>query len=578
MLTPKQSIQKMQGYCVPLYENSWDIKIDSNENNYGPSPKVINSLLECNQKNISFYPFYGELTQKIANYYNFNINNIKVTNGADEAIQSIIQTYIEPEDVLLTLDISFEMPNIYTQIQGGNIVKIPFEKKWNFPITNFLKELKNNNKIKVIYLASPNNPTGNIINENDLAEILKLSKNKAVIIDETYANYAGITYKDYVKKYDNVFIVRSFSKDFALAGLRLGCIISHEQNIDILKKVISPFSVNSYAMKAGIAALDDSDYFKTIKIEINKTKEDLKILFESLGFLVYESQANFILIDCKNKAEFIFNKLKNENISVKIFKKGHPLEGHLRITIPTKQGFEKIKSVLKIKPALVFDMDGVLIDARNSYRKAIEKTVEKYSGEKPDSNEIQSVKNLGGMNNDWDLTKYLLEKRGINIKYEEIVNTFQEIYWNDGNGLINNENILFDRDLFVKLSKDYNLSIFTGRLKKEAFFALKKFDVENIFLTIITTDDIPENKTKPDPYGLIKTKELIIASDYYYFGDTPDDIKSAKSAGYIAVGVLPPQDKSQALEKILKNTGADFVINSINELGKILEKKNEAVC
>ncbi len=575
MLKPKKSVEKMNGYFVPMYEKHWDIKIDSNENNYGASPKVIEAIRNSDVSDISFYPFYGELSQKIADYRNCSIDNIKVTNGADEAIQGIVQTYLETDDALLTLDISFDMPVIYTQIQGGDVIKVPFENKWQFPIDNFIKELKNK-KIKIVYLASPNNPTGSVIEEKDLKKILENSDGKVVIIDETYANYSDTTYQRYIKEYDNVFIVRSFSKDFALAGLRLGYIISSEENIKNLKKVISPFSVNILAAKAGIAALNDTDYFDKVKTEINQTKQELKEFFENRGFNVYPSSANFILVDCGKKAEFIHHKLKKENISVKLFKRETKLGGCLRITIPTKAGFNKIKEALKIKPALVFDMDGVLINAK-SYRETIRKTFEHYSGKTVSLEEIQSVKNGGGMNNDWDLTKYLLDKEGINISYCDMVETFQKIYWNDGNGLINIETPLFENEIFEKLSQNYNLAIFTGRIRQEAMFAINKFGIADLFCPVITTDDIPQGMGKPNPIGLNIVKDMIIANEYYYFGDTTDDILCAKSAGYKAVGVLPPQDKSENLINLMKSKGAEEVINSVNDINLVLEKKNEAI-
>ena len=577
MLKPKQSVEKMSGYFVPMYENDWEIKIDSNENNYGPSPKVIESLKNCDYKNISFYPFYGELSQKIADYQGFKIDNIKVTNGADESIQAIIQTYLETGDALLTLDISFEMPVIYTQIQGGNVIKIPFEKKWEFPIDNFVKELSNP-KVKVVYLASPNNPTGNLIEEKDIKRILENAQNKVVLIDETYANYSGASYKKYVNEYDNVFIVRSFSKDFALAGMRLGYIISDTENIKNLKKVVSPFSVNAFAMQAGISALSDVQYFENLKQEILISKEELKIFFEELGGKVYTSYANFLLVDFGKKAEFIHNKLQKENIAIKLFKKGSSLDGHLRITIPTKAGVEKIKQALKVKPALVFDMDGVLVDARKSYRVAIEKTYEYFAKKQVTQQEIQDAKNLGGLNNDWDLTQYLLRKSGIEVSYDDIVDVFQKIYWDNGNGVINNEDPLFDRKVFEELSKDYNLSIFTGRLRAEAMFALEKFNAGDLFFPILTTDDIPQGMGKPNPYGLNLTKEMTIASSYTYFGDTSDDILAAKAANYDAVGVLPPQDKSQDLIESLKSKGAQATLNTVNDIKTILEQKHETMC
>lgn len=577
MIKPRKSVENMNGYFVPLYERSWDLKIDSNENNYGPSPKVLEAIKNCNISDISYYPYYGELSEKIAIYQGFSIDNIKVTNGADEAIQAVIQTYLEPGEYTLTLDTSFEMPVIYTQIQGGQIIKVPYKEKWVFPVDEFLREL-NNPGIKIIYIASPNNPTGNIIKENDLRKIIERASDKVVIIDETYANYSGSTYKDLVKEYDNVFLIRSFSKDFALAGIRLGYIISNKENINNLRKVVSPFSVNSLAMLAGIEALNDIGYFYSIKKEILDSKKELKMFFETLGAEVYDSEANFLLADFKQKSEFIYNRLIKENIAVKIYKTDGILKNHLRITIPTKEGVKKIKNALKIKPCLVFDMDGVLINAANSYRVTIQKTYENYTGKTVSSDEIQSVKNLGGYNNDWDLTKYLLDKEGLNVSYGEIVDMFQKIYWNNGEGLINNENILFNKAFFEELSKEYNLSIFTGRLRKEAMYALKKFNADSLFFPIITTDDIPHGKGKPDPFGLNLTKEMTISDSYYYFGDTPDDILAAKAAGYTPVGVLPPQDKSEELKQTLQNAGAKFVIDSINNLKSILEQKNEAVC
>ena len=140
MIKPRKSVENMNGYFVPLYERSWDLKIDSNENNYGPSPKVLEAIKNCNISDISYYPYYGELSEKIAIYQGFSIDNIKVTNGADEAIQAVIQTYLEPGEYTLTLDTSFEMPVIYTQIQGGQIIKVPCIEKWVFPVDEFLRE------------------------------------------------------------------------------------------------------------------------------------------------------------------------------------------------------------------------------------------------------------------------------------------------------------------------------------------------------------------------------------------------------------------------------------------------------
>ena len=131
--------------------------------------------------------------------------------------------------------------------------------------------------------------------------------------------------------------------------------------------------------------------------------------------------------------------------------------------------------------------------------------------------------------------------------------------------------------MFKELSKNYNLAIFTGRLRKEAYYALEKNNVKNYFYPIITTDDIPEGKGKPDPYGLNMVKNLSLSDKFTYFGDTIDDMICAENAGYYPIGVLPPQDKSEDLRQRLKNNGAKEVIDSINEINIISEQIHETV-
>ncbi len=569
MIKPKKSVQDMLGYNVPLFEREWDIKIDSNENLYGPSPKVIDAIKNILPDDIFLYPFYGELSRKIAEYVGFELENIKVTNGADEAIASIFQAYLEVGDAVLTVKPSFAMPVIYSQIVGAQLIEVPYDKKWEFPIDAFLSQL-DNKQIKIVHITTPNNPTGESISETNLEKILKKSKDKLVLIDETYGNYCNSNYRKYVNEYSNVFIVKSFSKDFALAGLRLGYIISNKENIDVLKMVVSPFSVNSIAVKAGIAALGDSLYFENIKTEIEKAKHILKMAFESIGATVYPSMANFLCIDAKSKVDFLYSLLKRNNIIVKKFSSPE-MEGLLRVAAPTVEMAKVVSECIKIRPTLVFDMDGVLIDAGTSYRFAIKKTFEYFANKEISYNQIQEIKNMGGLNNDWDLTEYLLKQENITVSKQDIVNKFQSFYWNDGQGAINNEELLIDKVLLEKLAQNYNLAIFTGRPRQEALFALEKNNITNLFFPIITMDDLPEDKQKPHSCGLDSVKSLIVSNCSYYYGDTIDDIACAVSAGFIPVGVLPPQDKSDALSATLSKKGAIIVLNNINDIKKSLE-------
>ncbi len=569
MIKPKKSLENIKAYEVPLFEKDWDVKIDSNENLFGPSSKVLDAIKNVTVKDIQLYPFYGEITQKIAEYVGFETDNIKVTNGADEAIYSIFQTYLDVEDIVLTVKPTFAMPVVYSKILGAELIEVPYSKKWEFPIEAFLKEI-NNPKIKIVHLTTPNNPTGETISEENILKIINSSKDKVILIDETYGNYCNSNYKKFVNEFDNVFIVKSFSKDFALAGLRLGYIISNSENIKTIKSVVSPFSVNGIAVKAGMAALEDVEYFEKIKVEIEKSKKILKSGFEQLGAVVYPSSANFLCVDFKEKASFVHRKLKENDVIVKKFATPE-LEGFLRVTAPKPQDAQKVLDFLKTKKTLAFDMDGVLIDAGKSYRLAIKKTFEFFSNKDISFDKIQQVKNQGGLNNDWDLTEYLLKSEGINIEKKDIIEKFQDFYWDNGKGFINNEDLLIDKQKLEQLSKDYNLAIFTGRPKQEAIFALEKNGILDYFYPIITMDDLPLDKQKPHTLGLEKIKTQVITDSMCYFGDTIDDIICAKNSNTSPIAVLPPQDKSQELTENLVQKGAIIVLDNINEISKALE-------
>lgn len=569
MLKPKKSLENINAYEVPLFERDWGIKIDSNENVFGPSPKVIEAIRNIEERDIKFYPFYGEITKKIAEYVGFGIENVKVTNGADEAIYSVFQTYLDPDDAVLTVKPTFAMPVVYSKILGAQLIEIPYSKKWEFPIDAFLKEL-DNPKIKIVHLTTPNNPTAESISEKNVMKIIENAKDKVVIIDETYGNYCNSNYKKLAKEYDNVFIIKSFSKDFALAGLRLGYIISNSENIRNIKSVVSPFSVNSIAAKAGIAALEDLKYFEDIKVKIEESKNILKLGFEKLGATVYPSSANFLCVDFKDKADFIHKKLIENDVIVKKFNVPE-LKGMLRVAAPRLEDSHFVIESLEKKDTLVFDMDGVLIDAGKSYRLAIKQTFEYFSNKELPLEKIQEVKNQGGLNNDWDLTEYLLKSENIVVNKEEIIDKFQEYYWDNGNGLINNEELLIDKDKIDLLSKEYNLAVFTGRPKQEAVYALERNEIQNYFYPIITMDDLPSDKQKPHTLGIDTIKSKILTNKMFYFGDTIDDMICAKNSDVKPVGVLPPQDKSDELAENLNKNGAIIVLNNINEINKALE-------
>lgn len=560
----KKTIQELKPYPVPLFEEEGYLKLDSNENDFGPSPNVLAALRQVEPSDIQYYPYYGKLIQKLAEFHGVDIENIILTAGADEAISAIFGAFLEYGETVLTVAPSFVMPKIYAKINGLKYKEINYQENWVFPANEFIESI--DETINLVHLTTPNSPTGEVIERTVIEKIVDASGEKAVVIDETYGNYSQISNMDLVNGRDNLFILRSFSKDFALAGLRLGYVISDSKNIKHLRKYLSPYNVSTLTVKAGIAAIEDAKHFEKVYTEMEKSKKFLTEGLKKYGAKVYPSVTNFLCVDFGIKADFINKKFLENKIKVKYFNHAPMLANTFRIAIPKIENAHKVISALNLKPTIVFDIDGVLIDASKSYRVAIQKTYEHYTGKEVSTEKIQAIKNQGGFNNDWDLTEFLLKSQKINVEKEEIVEVFQSFYWNGDTGLIHNEECLVNKEFIAGLAKKYNLAIFTGRLRSEAMFTLEKHGIAEYFHPIITMDDLPVDRQKPHPLGLELIKERIITDEIIYLGDTVDDMISANRAGISAIGILPPQDKSKELVALLKSQNPMVILNQALEL------------
>ena len=181
---------------------------------------------------------------------------------------------------------------------------------------------------------------------------------------------------------------------------------------------------------------------------------------------------------------------------------------------------------------------------------------------------------MGGLNNDWDLTEYLLKEEGIRVPKQAIIDKFQTIYFgHGGDGLIRNESLLISKEELEELSKDFDLAVFTGRPKTEAEFILKYFGIYDLFSPIITMNDVPEDRQKPYPDGILKIVDIVQPSETYYLGDTQDDMLAAKTAEVKGIGILPPQDKSETLKQLMSNHQPVVILENtkdiINYMGAI---------
>ena len=570
MIRPKLSVRKMEKYNPPLEGRRGKLRLDFNENTQGCSPKVIEALKKIDAEEVSSYPEYKKFRKKLADYLDVDDSEILLTNGADEAIKVVTDTFIDKDDEIIIPTPTFSMFKVYASTACARINSILYNKDLSFPTKKVIDKI--NSSTKLVILVNPNNPTGTAINENDIVKILKKAENKntLILIDEAYYQYYSKSAKELIKKYGNLIIIRTFSKEFGLAGLRLGYIISNTEIIRNLKKVISPYSVNSLALVAGSAAIDDTEFVNNYVSEVRRNKQYIVKELNRLGIKTYPTQANFLVANFGEKSNLVYKKLKQKNILIRNVTKYPLLIDCLRITVGTKEQCSRlIKEIRYIirKKVLLFDMDGVLVDVSNSYRLAIRKTSEFFTKEEIEEEEIQRFKEKGGYNNDWDLTEAIILEKNIEIPKQEIIQKFQELL----KGLINNEKWLLSKKVLSELYKSYRLGIVTGRPGKEAYCALKKAGVPEYFDAIVTMDDYLEEKAKPDPFSINLALKQLGNNGAVYLGDSVDDMKAAKDAGIRAIGVLLPNTSSNKLRELLKQNGAEIVLKDINDIIKLLK-------
>ncbi len=572
MLRSRKALEGLTPYPISPTPRAGQICLDMNENPRGPSPLVLKAIKGLKKEDLFSYPDYQKLYFALANYTGQKTENLILTCGGDEAIRIILDAFVEEGENVIVSTPTYSMYNLLLRLRGARIKEIHYEKNLIFPGKKLLEQNKSNPG--AVVLVNPASPTGEEIQEKTIEEVLRVFSNIPVLLDETYHHYSGNSAVNLVKKYPNLFILRTFSKAFSLAGLRLGYVISQKENIKKLHLVNPPYPVSGPAVIAGIAALEDQEFLEK---ETKMAEEEKKFLLQGLSALDLEvrlTKTNFILVNFGENALKIKDRLKEKNIRVRSLEDHKPLQQFLRVSLGTRENHIAFLQALKeiLAPQVIlFDLDGVLVNVNQSYLQAIRETVAFFSQEIPPLEEIIKHKQRGGFNNDWDLTSFLLKNRGLEIQKKEGIDKFQEYYLGENfSGLIKKEKPLVKKGFLEKVSSKFKIGLVTGRPRKEAIYALENMGIKNFFQSIVTMDDLPPSKGKPDPLGINMAMEELGGKRGVYIGDNPDDMKAAKAAGLVPIGCLPPDftgEDRNALEK----AGAKIILEKINELEDILK-------
>lgn len=322
------------------------VKLNTNECPYPPAPGVAETVKDIDSDKFRLYPDpeASELVSELAEYYGVKTNQVFVGVGSDDVIGMAFLTCFNSEKPILFPDITYSFYDVWADLFKIKYDTVPLNDKFEIEKEDYFRENGG------VIFPNPNAPTAIALDIDSVEEIVKNNQDVVVIVDEAYIDFGGQSALPLVEKYENLLVVRTFSKSRAMAGMRIGYAIGSEKLIFAMKAV--KFSYNSYTMNqtaicAGVAAIKDDDYFKKIVSKVVETRENAKIRLKELGFEFTDSNANFLFATHKSiSAKVIFEKLKQENIYVRYFNKPR-IDNYLRITIGTDEEMEILYKALE---------------------------------------------------------------------------------------------------------------------------------------------------------------------------------------------------------------------------------------
>ncbi len=535
------------------------LKLDFNER----SDKLSDIVEQSSFDGLWRYPQRESLEQKIASIEGLNANQVLCCNGGDEAIMILMRLIKETASIILPLP-AFSQYTWGVESWNLDAQLVPAKVDLTIDIEAMLKAIKAKPK-SIVVITRPNNPTGEKVERQKLFDLIEVAaaNQSLVFLDEAYIEFSEdiIPAKQLLDQFDNLVILRTLSKAYGLAGIRLGYLLDSEKNLAEFKRRCMPFNVPQPSLQIAEQALEKAnrDEVATYCQQIASNRRNLLDRLKAAGIETVTSEANFILFRVDSlQARAIKSFLAKNDILIRTFERGD-LEGCVRVTIPYR--LDKLMTLLQqaLTPSLIcFDMDGVLIDTSASYDQAVKATVEAISKKNITDEVIFSLRNSGGFNNDWVLSQALLKQLGHNESLEKVTEVFQTFYLGENfDGLMQNEKCLVNSQLvdYVNRATRCQFAVVTGRPRLEAEAGLKLIGFNNT--PLISLDDVEQ--PKPSPEG-VKKLQCQFSENSWMCGDNPDDMQAANGSNSLAIGI----GKKNA--EALYQAGADVVLENINQL------------
>lgn len=342
----RRAVERMRAYHPPLEGRSRKLRLDFNENTIGCSLAVCRALAGLTPDQVAMYPEYKAAGRRLARHFRVRPEELLLTNGTDDALRLIVDTFVEPDSAILLVEPTFAMYRFYAELAGARIVALRYDRAMRFPLERLLRALRRV-RPRVLFLANPNNPTGTLLEPPALRRILGAASHTLVVVDEAYYEFSGVTVLPWIRRLSNLVVTRTFSKAAGLAGLRLGCVFANRRIAAGLRKAHSPYPVNAAALAAGEAAARDGRSTERYAQEVRRSKRELETALARLGVSHYRGAANFVLADFGRRAPALLGALRRRGILLRDRRSDFGRVGYVRITAGTREQTRRLVEAIE---------------------------------------------------------------------------------------------------------------------------------------------------------------------------------------------------------------------------------------
>ncbi|MGC9292681.1 MAG: histidinol-phosphate transaminase [Acidobacteriaceae bacterium] len=334
MLRPRAAVERMREYHPPLSGRD-GLRLDFNENTLAPSPRVAAALKNISAEGLTKYPERAPVERTAAAHFGLDARSVLLTNGVDEAIHLLCETYLGPRDEVIVVTPTFSMYAVYAEATGAAVRFVQSDTTLQFPAERVMGAI--GPRTRMIMIASPNNPTGSIVEGDLLLRLAKDAPQAALLVDEAYYHFHGGSVLSATATVTNLFVARTFSKAYGLAGLRIGMLAGHPDAMRYVRKVSSPYNVNSVALACLPEALADEAYLNWYAEEVRMAREGLESSLQQLRVPYWPSHANFVLMKIGPAHAALVAAMHQRGILVRDRSSDPGCDGCVRITVGTRE-------------------------------------------------------------------------------------------------------------------------------------------------------------------------------------------------------------------------------------------------